>query len=186
MKTLEARFKICTPMFLGGAEPQHTEGLRTASIKGALRFWWRALNWQRCAALHPDDTAAALRALHAHEARLFGIAADDKKPPSGGQGVFLLEVHAQNVRATPRPFGASFDGGVLYLLGMGLGSFSDGNHCTRSALAAGGTFGVRLLFRPNSATEDVARILASTSSLPTRYAAAPAPAVNSNTSPGRD
>ncbi len=34
--------EIVTPMFIGGAEPKQAE-LRAASIKGSLRFWWRAL-----------------------------------------------------------------------------------------------------------------------------------------------
>ncbi len=38
----EFTLEILTPMFLGGANPQDAE-LRAASIKGALRFWWRAL-----------------------------------------------------------------------------------------------------------------------------------------------
>lgn len=35
--------EVITPMFLSGADPKTVE-LRPASIKGALRFWWRALN----------------------------------------------------------------------------------------------------------------------------------------------
>ncbi|MBW2609540.1 MAG: type III-B CRISPR module RAMP protein Cmr1 [Deltaproteobacteria bacterium] len=34
--------EIITPLFLGGADPKKAE-LRVPSIKGALRFWWRAL-----------------------------------------------------------------------------------------------------------------------------------------------
>jgi CRISPR-associated protein Cmr1 len=34
--------EVITPMFLGGADGKSAE-LRTASIKGDLRFWWRAL-----------------------------------------------------------------------------------------------------------------------------------------------
>lgn len=34
--------EVVTPMFLGGADPKRAE-LRAASIKGMLRFWWRAL-----------------------------------------------------------------------------------------------------------------------------------------------
>ena len=40
-KTLEFDVEVVTPMFLGGADPEKAE-LRIASIKGALRFWWRA------------------------------------------------------------------------------------------------------------------------------------------------
>jgi len=35
--------EVVTPMFLGGADPKKAE-LRVPSIKGALRFWWRAIN----------------------------------------------------------------------------------------------------------------------------------------------
>ena len=46
METIEATFKVVTPMFMSGADQSQAE-LRTASIKGALRFWWRALAWER-------------------------------------------------------------------------------------------------------------------------------------------
>ncbi|MFZ1105749.1 MAG: type III-B CRISPR module RAMP protein Cmr1 [Hyphomicrobiaceae bacterium] len=42
MHRIEAEFEIVTPMFLGGADPKGSAELRAASIKGALRFWWRA------------------------------------------------------------------------------------------------------------------------------------------------
>lgn len=38
----EFEVETVTPVFLGGSDPKKTE-LRAASIKGALRFWWRAL-----------------------------------------------------------------------------------------------------------------------------------------------
>lgn len=42
MKTINCEFEVLTPMFLGGALPTSCE-LRSQSIKGALRFWYRAL-----------------------------------------------------------------------------------------------------------------------------------------------
>jgi len=44
MRTLEAKFKIVTPMFISGADQTEAE-LRVPSIKGMLRFWWRAVNY---------------------------------------------------------------------------------------------------------------------------------------------
>lgn len=38
----EFEVEIVTPLFLGGADPKKAE-LRAPSIKGALRFWWRAI-----------------------------------------------------------------------------------------------------------------------------------------------
>lgn len=43
METITFTCKIITPMFLAGADGSTPE-LRAASIKGALRFWWRACN----------------------------------------------------------------------------------------------------------------------------------------------
>ena len=43
METITFRCKIITPMFLAGADGRTPE-LRAPSIKGALRFWWRAVH----------------------------------------------------------------------------------------------------------------------------------------------
>lgn len=43
MKTITFACETITPMFLSGADGQTPE-LRPPSIKGALRFWWRAMN----------------------------------------------------------------------------------------------------------------------------------------------
>jgi CRISPR-associated protein Cmr1 len=88
---LLARYRIVTPMFLGGADQRCDGSLRAPSVKGALRFWWRALNWPRFRA-GADDTQA-LRQLHAEEGRLFGLAANEvDKQQTGGQGGFLMTV----------------------------------------------------------------------------------------------
>lgn len=42
-KRVTFEFKTITPMFLGGADAKKPE-IRVPSIKGALRFWWRAMN----------------------------------------------------------------------------------------------------------------------------------------------
>ncbi|OGR28518.1 MAG: type III-B CRISPR module RAMP protein Cmr1 [Desulfobacterales bacterium RIFOXYA12_FULL_46_15] len=42
MEQREFEVEIVTPLFLGGSDPKKAE-LRVPSIKGALRFWWRAL-----------------------------------------------------------------------------------------------------------------------------------------------
>ncbi len=41
---ITARYRITTPMFIGDAA-QQASGISPAAVKGALRFWWRALNW---------------------------------------------------------------------------------------------------------------------------------------------
>lgn len=44
METITFNCRFITPAFLGGADPRGTPELRAPSIKGALRFWWRAMN----------------------------------------------------------------------------------------------------------------------------------------------
>ena len=60
MKTITFECEIVTPMFLAGADGRTPE-LRPASIKGALRFWWRAM--------HGD---LGIDELRMQEAELFG------------------------------------------------------------------------------------------------------------------
>lgn len=156
MKSLTAFFEIVTPMFLGGADPGQPHGLRSSSVKGALRFWWRALNWSRHATASEDR---ALQALHRREGELFGSSAGDQG--GGGQGVFLLQVVDRTRAAVQDPFGKGFGNGLLYLMGQGLGSFSGGNHCTRGALpaAVGAGFELRLLFHPRAQAADVQSVV---------------------------
>ncbi len=49
----KARYKVSTPLFLGGADPNQMPELRPPSLKGVLRFWYRAValaslgSWER-------------------------------------------------------------------------------------------------------------------------------------------
>ena len=78
MDELKAQFKIVTPLFLGGAETDTPE-LRPPSIKGAMRFWYRAID--------PD--------YRKWEERIFGSA-------DAGQGSFLLRVKRPDVDFTSK------------------------------------------------------------------------------------
>lgn len=62
MNSVKATFRVVTPMFMSGAEPSEVE-LRLPSIKGAIRFWWRALAWARL---------GDLERIREEEAELFG------------------------------------------------------------------------------------------------------------------
>jgi len=76
MKEIKAIYRIVTPMFIGGANQDPSDGIRPPSFKGALRFWWRALNWGKF--YHEcRDKKKALQALHQEELRLFGSAVKD-------------------------------------------------------------------------------------------------------------
>lgn len=81
---LTATFEVVTPLFLGGADPARTVELRPTSIKGALRFWWRALAWSK----HAD-----LKKVHEEERKLFGAAGDDRRDGDAiGQSSFGVRV----------------------------------------------------------------------------------------------
>ncbi len=72
-------------MFLGGAEQEATR-FREASLKGALCFWWRVLNYGKyCAGAAPDtrEYNEAIRAFRARETAVFG--------GPGKQSSFLLK-----------------------------------------------------------------------------------------------
>lgn len=61
---LEATYALASPAFLGGADRDRAE-VRLPSLKGALRFWWRALQAQRI---------QGVARLRAREEMLFGSA----------------------------------------------------------------------------------------------------------------
>jgi len=66
--------EILTPMFIGNAIPGEAE-LRPSAIKGALRFWWRAMH-------------GGLPNLLEEESKIFG-SADEKK---GGRSKVIIEI----------------------------------------------------------------------------------------------
>jgi CRISPR-associated protein Cmr1 len=85
MKTITFTCETITPMFLSGAD-QNTPELRPPSIKGALRFWWRAMNGDKM--LSTGDTS--LRNL---ENKLFGGVDSE----SGGRSPFNIRIANYNI-----------------------------------------------------------------------------------------
>jgi CRISPR-associated protein Cmr1 len=61
METLTVTLKTVTPLFLGGAESDTWAELRAPSIKGAMRFWYRAMSGE-----------SSIEKLYKKEAALFG------------------------------------------------------------------------------------------------------------------
>lgn len=86
METLAATFRIVTPMFIAGADPDKAE-LRAPSIKGALRFWWRALQW---------GNVRDIAELRRKEAELFGSS-------ETGQSKVLMRISPQLMSNTKPP-----------------------------------------------------------------------------------
>ena len=153
-KNLEARFRIVTPMFLGGAG-QRGNGLRPPSIKGALRFWWRAFYWQECLRQAEGDIAGGLRLLHQREIELFGGA-------SGASGTrqSLFHLRAEiDLKSREEKVGRPFPG-QAYLLGQGL--FDHKKGVVRESIPPGKEFTVRLRFKKHADrkhSKEVARAL---------------------------
>ncbi|HTT85513.1 MAG TPA: type III-B CRISPR module RAMP protein Cmr1 [Rhizomicrobium sp.] len=129
MNRIIATFDVITPLFLGGADPAETAELRAPSIKGVLRFWWRALAWSRC-----NDLAK----IHAEEQQVFGAA-------ETGQSSFQLRTRwlqeaslLSNTRSlVSNRFGTSY---------LGYGVINRGKGQTpRPALDGDGRFEISLL-----------------------------------------
>lgn len=142
---LEAEFEIVTPMFIGDGD-QRARSIRSASVKGALRFWWRALNWGRCLSQAQGDTTRALNQLHQEEAKLFGAAVktqevDGTSKIVGGQGLFTLKVSQPEDLKPEQDWNPG--AGTQYLLGQGLWNFK--TKLSRAALPAGTQFTLKLM-----------------------------------------
>ena len=70
MKTITFNCEVITPMFLAGADQSIAE-LRAPSIKGAMRFWWRAMNGH-----------LGLKELKEKETEIFGGGGDNARKSS--------------------------------------------------------------------------------------------------------
>ncbi len=148
MKKIDKTYKIITPMFIGDAKQELTS-LRPPSIKGALRFWWRALNWGK---YFTGDIAQALRDLHQQEGKIFGqTAREEKGKQIGGQGCFLLQISEQPklIRETGWPENNTFSG---YL---GYGLIGDKKNKHRQGFKENTKFNLSLIFKPNTPQADI-------------------------------
>ncbi|MDQ6950815.1 MAG: type III-B CRISPR module RAMP protein Cmr1, partial [Mariprofundales bacterium] len=159
MNTIEATYRIVTPMFIGGADQSPSDGIRPPSFKGALRFWWRALHWGNFLQDASNDEAQALQTLHQKEAELFGSAAQMKNGKQvGGQGSFLLKIEqAQHVQFDDKWPAAKPLKGSGYL-GIGLwesGSKDKDNfQAHRKSMASTTPFKVTLLLNQRASGND--------------------------------
>lgn len=138
-------FKVTTPIFNGGADADtgHADGdgIRVASIRGAMRFWFRALAGTIAG---PD-----LELLGALEREVFGNA--------GTASPVQLRIPAQpTISRNARPGFTGGEGGqwLIYLLGQGLTQYNKQDKkfdVTRPYVDAGQEFAVRLRFASKDA-----------------------------------
>lgn len=91
MKRVKAKFQVVTPCFLGGANHEEEAELRLPSIKGALRFWWRALNYSQIAK-GATNSNKIIENLRDEESKLFGSSDRDK----GQKSSLIMRLNAES------------------------------------------------------------------------------------------
>lgn len=130
MNKLSVHMKLVSPAFVGGADQSKAE-LRVASLRGLLRFWWRA-----------TQPPMNIQQLRDEENKLFGST-------DTGQSSFLARITEDESRLLPT--GTSVNNGVGYL-GYGIAEYKtrQGVQTVRGALDAGGEFTLQLLFKKGS------------------------------------
>lgn len=158
---IQANFFVTTPLFLGDAGREASR-LALASLKGPLRFWWRAWAYATSGA---EETAAQEKGrlwdLHRREACLFGAAGREGENPGGQSRVLLRLVSAQlgtplSVNSPLRDWQNQSAGAGARYLGYGLmGAFGPrAGMLDRSCYPAGGRFRVELLPRKDLRVEE--------------------------------
>lgn len=111
----ELECEVITPLFLGGADPQNAE-MRAPPIKGALRFWWRAVSGI-------ED----IESLAKNEGEIFG---NTKRKSS-------VSIRIEAINATPVLYnlpegkkvpveGKTYPASIIYYLAYGLFTYKKG------------------------------------------------------------
>lgn len=138
---IKATYKIITPMFIGYAE-QNATRIAPQSVKGALRFWWRALVWDQIIRAEQDEVKA-LNELHHQEAILFGSSATNKRSKNKdecyGKGLVSIRVVAEIGNTSSHWPSGGIDGSSYLAYGL----TGDKQNAHRSAIQKG-TFDVLL------------------------------------------
>lgn len=152
IQTLVAELQVSAPLIMSGHTPlEKGDSLRPSAIKGALRFWWRALQWPLFRESHASDKDA-LKALHQAEADLFGAAAGE----SGKQSKVMLRIGAGQ-RLDMQTFAKGQDlsrshPGAVYLMGQGQHQRNNGSLC--AGLQSSAPISLRLSWRADTLKDD--------------------------------
>jgi len=152
MQKIEAQYSIVTPMFIGGGDREAAPEIRPPSIKGALRFWWRALQWGTCLKASGHNSDVALQQLHQQEAELFGAAFKDDKY---GQGLCTLKLKNIQEKGVEESWPSNNDAGAGFL-GYGLDKTKTGDP-HRKAIREG-TFTVCLILKKQISDEQIQQL----------------------------
>lgn len=131
MKELKVTFRIVTPLFLAGANQQQAE-FRLPSLKGALRFWYRAVD--------PE--------YRKWEGKIFG-----STDPGEGQSRFLMR--SSSIKWKSIPYSENCFKDIKYLgFSFILGQKEQGEIKKRSHLIGNKKFTVSFMLRPFKEKED--------------------------------
>ncbi|AIS53495.1 CRISPR subtype III-B-associated RAMP protein Cmr1 [Thermoanaerobacter kivui] len=99
---IEATYHISTPMFMGGADNGTNTELRPSSLKGLLRFWFRAVAWPQL---------GSLKEVFEVENSIFGS--------TEGQAKFLIKIDDNTLMPNKKQIFNKYTYGLNYL-GYGL------------------------------------------------------------------
>lgn len=160
VQEIKLKFLVLTPMFLAGADQGCVE-LRSASVKGQLRFWWRAQ--------HPGLSPAEL---WQREGEIFGFAGE-KKNRRSSFALLMEEIDLRRSRnSLPNADYTKFevqrsDGRTIvanFLEYLAYGTYERNkeqkrNILIREYLAPGSTFRLTLRFREDKHLEEVVKAL---------------------------
>lgn len=123
-------FEVVTPMFLGGADQNEAE-LRVPSIKGMLRFWWRAIS-----------DKSDISELKNEEGKLFGS--------TDGKSKISLKIDNPDISVSKSLFNGkkfevktsrgTFPIDILHYLAYGTFKYVEGNVVIKEYIPAGENF----------------------------------------------
>jgi CRISPR-associated protein Cmr1 len=157
--------EILTPMFLGGA-PQEQNGrisceLRTQSIKGLLRFWWRTYKYGQLMGIH--NVELRLSQLRKEEDQIFGSVSG-----AGSKSSFAISLSPKNLNKSSQPLpnqanhkvpvkGKTFSINILEYLCYGTYEYVKGqdNKLVREYLKENQIFNLKLRFDNQDYREDI-------------------------------
>lgn len=157
MKQITFHLQTLTPMFMAGADGEKVE-IRPPSLKGDLRFWWRAYYWgQKTNVLTIDE-------IRTEEGKIFGTTEN-----GGRKSNFALKISHQRLNPTtgklpnhPIPVvsrGRSFSINILEYLAYGTYEYQRGrgNVFTRQYLPPGYEMTITLLPRQGVNENDIVK-----------------------------
>lgn len=139
MLVWEVTYKITTPMFLGGIDPNKKNNIRIPSIKGMLRFWYRAVTYKRL---------GSIEEVRKKEAKLFGSA-------DTGQGAFLLRINTVVEKQVTYKTGSDQTRTGLDYLGYGLSQKNEPHFMKKTFINPGTIIKVSFHFKHNIPNNEI-------------------------------